>query len=70
MPSFGNHDERRQDEQLADDLVAPEHLGRAIATRASTVACQDGFPLVTFVFALALLPTRSIGWMDRRRRMV
>jgi len=52
------------------DLVAVEHLGRAIAVQASTVACQDRFLLVTFVFVVALLPTWSIGWMDRRRRMV
>ena len=51
------------------DLVAMDHLGRAIAAQAATIAYQDGFLLVTLVFVMALLPTWSIGWMDRRRRM-
>ena len=50
------------------DLVALDHLGRMIAAQASAIAYQDGFLIVTGVFVLALLPTWSIGWMDRRRR--
>ena len=51
------------------ELVALEYLGRVIAAQASTIAYQDGFLLVTFVFVIALLPTWLIGWLDRRRRM-
>ena len=51
------------------DLVALDYLGQVIAAQASTIAYQDGFLLVTFVFVIALLPTGLIGWLDRRRRM-
>ena len=49
------------------ELAALEHLGQMIAAQASTVAYQDGFLLVTLVFAAALAPTWLIGSMDRRR---
>ena len=49
-------------------FVALEHLGRMIAAQASTLAYQDGFRLVTFVFAVALAPAGLIAWLDRRRR--
>ena len=49
-------------------LIALEHLGWVIAAQASTIAYQDGFLLVTFVFALALAPAGLIGWLERRRR--
>ena len=49
------------------DLVALDYLGQMIAAQASTVAYQDGFLLVAFVFVAALLPTWLIGWLDRRR---
>ena len=43
------------------------HRGDAACVR-TMIAYQDGFLIVTCVFVLALLPTWSIGWMDRRRR--
>ena len=51
------------------DLLALDHLGRMIAAQASTIAYQDGFLLVTSIFVVALLPTWSIGWLDRRSRV-
>ena len=51
------------------DLVSLDYLGHVIAAQASTIAYQDGFVMVSVVFAIALLPTWMIGWLDRRRRM-
>ena len=51
------------------DLISLDYLGHVIAAQASTIAYQDGFLLVSIVFAIALLPTWLIGWLDRRRRM-